>query len=203
MLNCCDPGSRVWLLDSDNPKRKLRYTWELVEVEGQYLACINTNRANHLVKEAILDCRIPELADYDEVLTERPYGSEKSRIDLLLKRDGAKYCYVEVKNVTLLAENGIGLFPDAITERGRKHLRELISVVEEGNRAVLFFNVAHSGIQKIAPAWDIDYKYASTLQQAMELGVEVMAYRAAISTESIILDERIEFNVENKVPMAS
>jgi sugar fermentation stimulation protein A len=200
MRNCCDPGSRVWLLDSDNPKRKLRYTWELVEVEGQYLACINTNRANHLVKEAILDCRIPELAGYDELLTERPYGAENSRIDLLLKREGTADCYVEVKNVTLLTEGGIGIFPDAVTARGQKHLRELISVVEEGHRSVLLFNVAHTGIQRIAPAWDIDYKYASTLQQAMELGVEVLAYRASISPESIAVDERIEFSVENATP---
>jgi sugar fermentation stimulation protein A len=197
MRNCCDPGSRVWLLDSDNPKRKLRYTWELVEVEGQYLACINTNRANHLVKEAILDCRIPELAGYDELLTERPYGAENSRIDLLLKREGTADCYVEVKNVTLLTEGGVGFFPDAVTARGQKHLRELISVVEEGNRAVLLFNVAHTGIQRIAPAWDIDFKYSSILQQAIELGVEVLAYRAAISPESITVYERIEFSVES------
>jgi sugar fermentation stimulation protein A len=197
MRNCCDPGSRVWLLDSDNPKRKLRYTWELAEVEGQYLACINTNRANQLVKEAIVDCRIPELAGYDELLTERPYGAENSRIDLLLKKEGSADCYVEVKNVTLLTENGDGVFPDAVTARGQKHLRELISVVEEGHRAVLLFNVAHTGIQRIAPAWDIDYKYASTLRQAIELGVEVFAYRSSISSEKITLDERIEFSVES------
>jgi sugar fermentation stimulation protein A len=197
MRNCCDPGSRVWLLDSDNPKRKLRYTWELVEVEGQYLACINTNRANHLVKEAILDCRIPELAGYDELLTERPYGAESSRIDLLLKKEGSADCYVEVKNVTLLTEGGAGIFPDAVTARGQKHLRELISVVEEGSRAVLLFNVAHTGIQHISPAWDIDFKYSSILQQAIELGVEVLAYRAAISPESITVYERIEFSVES------
>lgn len=197
MRNCCDPGSRVWLIDSDNPKRKLRYTWELVEVEGQYLACINTNRANHLVKEAILECRIPELVGYDELLAERPYGTENSRIDLLLAKAGAADCYVEVKNLTLLTEKGVGVFPDAVTERGQKHLRELIGVAEEGNRAVLLFNVAHTGIQRIAPAWDIDYKYASTLQQAIELGVEVLAYRVSISPESITVNERLEFTLES------
>jgi sugar fermentation stimulation protein A len=195
MLNCCDPGSRVWLLDSDNPKRKLRYTWELVEVGGRHLACINTNRANHLVKEAILDCKIDELSGYDAISTERPYGLEKSRIDLLLQKDDRADCYVEVKNVTLLSEDGTGRFPDAITERGRKHLRELITVAEEGNRAVLFFNVAHSGIEQVAPSWDIDFKYSSTLQRAMELGVEVLAYRALISPSSIVLNQRIEFNI--------
>jgi sugar fermentation stimulation protein A len=195
MLNCCDPGSSVWLLDSDNPKRKLRYTWELVEVDGQHLACINTNRANHLVKEAIIDCKIEELAGYDDLFTERPYGLEKSRVDLMLQKDGLPDCYVEVKNVTLLTEDGIGLFPDAVTERGRKHLRELINVVEEGNRAVLFFNVAHSGIQHVSPSWDIDFKYSSTLQQAIELGVEIFAYKASISPDSITLDQRLDFTI--------
>ncbi len=195
MLNCCDPGSRVWLLDSDNPKRKLRYTWELVEVEGRHLACINTNRANHLVKEAILDCRVEELAGYDELFTERPYGVEKSRIDILLKKEGSADCYVEVKNLTLLTEDGVGVFPDAVTVRGRKHLRELIGVVEEGNRAVLLFNVAHTGIKRIAPAWDIDFKYSSTLQQAMELGVEVLAYGATILPDSISLERKLQFDI--------
>lgn len=200
MRNCCDPGSRVWLLDSDNPKRKLRYTWELVEVEEHYLACINTNRANQLVKEAILDCRIEELSGYDELLTERPYGSEKSRIDLLLKKDGSADCYVEVKNLTLLTEDGAGIFPDAVTERGQKHLRELIGMVEEGNRAVLLFNVAHTGISSIAPAWDIDFRYSSTLQQAMELGVEVLAYGASITPDSISLGRKLSFDIKKPGP---
>lgn len=195
MLNCSDPDSRVWLLDSDNPQRKLRYTWELVEVEGSYLACINTSRANRLVKEAILDCEVEELAGYDELLTERPYGVENSRVDILLKGYGLADCYVEVKNVTLLTENGTGLFPDAVTERGLKHLRELIAVVRGGNRAVLFFHVAHTGIQRLAPAWDIDSNYAATLKDAMDHGVEVLAYRSCISPDHIALERRLEFIV--------
>ncbi len=197
MLNCCEPGSRVWLLYSNNPRRKLSYTWELVEVERRHLACINTNRANQLVKEAILDCNIEELAGYDELLTERPYGMEGSRIDILLKKKGQVDCYVEVKNVTLLTKDGTGLFPDAVTERGRKHLRELIGVVKDGCRAVLFFNVAHTGIQRVEPAWDIDPNYSSTLQEAVRLGVEVLAYRSSISPDSITLVERLEFLVNN------
>lgn len=202
MRNCCDPGSRLWLLDSDNPKRKLRYTWELVEVEKRYLACINTNRANHLVKEAILDCRIEALTGYDELLTERPYGVENSRVDLLLKKDGLADCYVEVKNLTLLTNDGIGTFPDAVTERGRKHLRELIKVVREGNRAVLFFNVAHTGIQQIAPAWDIDYNYSVTLQEAIDQGVEVLAYQTSISPDAIALDKRLKFYIDSPAEKA-
>ncbi len=185
------------MLYSNNPRRKLSYTWELVEVERRHLACINTNRANQLVKEAILDCNIEELAGYDELLTERPYGMEGSRIDILLKKKGQVDCYVEVKNVTLLTKDGTGLFPDAVTERGRKHLRELIGVVKDGCRAVLFFNVAHTGIQRVEPAWDIDPNYSSTLQEAVRLGVEVLAYRSSISPDSITLVERLEFLVNN------
>ncbi len=194
MLNCCDPGGRVWLLDSDNTKRKLRYTWELVEVEGRYLACINTNRANRLVKEAILDCKIEELTGYDELLAERPYGRENSRIDFLLKKDGMADCYVEVKNVTLLAEDGMGRFPDAVTERGQRHLRELMAVVDGGGRAVLFFNVAHTGIQHVEPAWNIDKDYSTTLLEALDHGVEILAYGSSISTDSIAIDKRLDFS---------
>ena len=195
MRNCCDPGSRVWLFDSANPERKLRYTWELVEVEGNYLACINTNRANHLVKEAILDCRIAELAGYDELLTERPYGLESSRIDILLRADGKPDCYVEIKNLTLQSDNGLGLFPDAVTVRGRKHLRELAAIVRAGHRAVLFYHVAHTGIVRIKPAWKIDPEYALTLSEAMEAGVEVVVYGAEISPQSIELSRRLEFSI--------
>ncbi len=195
MLNCSDPGSRVWVIDSDNPRRKLRYTWELVEVEGRFLACINTNRANQLVKEAIIDCRIDELVGYDELLTERLYGLEQSRIDILLRGDGRPDCYVEIKSVTLQSENGLGLFPDAVTTRGRKHLRELAAVVREGHRAVLFFNVAHTGIVRMKPAWKIDPEYALTLSEVMEAGVEVVVYGTEISPQSIELGRRLEFSI--------
>jgi len=196
MRNCSDPGSRVWLYDSDNPKRKLRYTWELVEVAKRHLACINTHRANHLVKEAIQNKDIEELAGYDQLLNERKYGSENSRIDLLLQGEGVPDCYVEVKNLTLLQdEKGTGIFPDAVTTRGRKHLRELMNIVRNGERAVLFFNVAHTGIDHVSPAWDIDPEYAETLTQAVEEGVEVLAYSAAISPNQIILEQPLEFDL--------
>lgn len=196
MRNCCTPNSRVWLYGSDNPKRKLRYTWELVEVAGRYLACINTQRANHLVKEAIQSKGIEELAGYDRLLTERRYGLENSRIDLLLQGEGRPDCYVEIKNLTLLeGDEGAGLFPDAVTSRGRKHLRELMGVVRRGGRAVLFFNVAHTGIRQVAPAWDIDPEYARTLAQAVANGVEVMAYRTAITPDRIELKDRLEFDL--------
>lgn len=195
MKNCAEPGSRVWLRDVNSPKRKLRYSWELVEVEGRYLACINTGRANGLVREAIIGGRIACLNGYTTVLSERPYGEEGSRIDLLLTEPGLPDCYVEVKNVTLLAGEGLGTFPDAVTVRGRKHLRELMSVVRAGARGVLFFNVAHSGIARIEPAWDIDPGYAGTLAEAMDAGVEVVAHGVDISPRHLGLGASLPFSL--------
>ncbi len=192
MKNCAQPGSRIWYWDSANAKRKYPCTWELVEVENQYLACINTQRANGLVVEAINNGVIQELQGYDQLQTEVKYGQENSRIDILLTQKGpVPHCYVEVKNVTLKAEDGLGLFPDAVTERGRKHLRELVAMVDQGHRAVLVYCVAHTGIDRVAPAWSIDPAYADSLIWAMQSGVEVLAYGADISLTSMALVRRL------------
>ena len=192
MKNCAQPGSRIWYWDSANTKRKYPCTWELVEVENQHLACINTQRANGLVVEAINNGVIQELQGYDQLQTEVKYGQENSRIDILLSHKGpVPRCYVEVKNVTLMAEDGLGLFPDAVTERGRKHLRELVAMVEQGHRAVLVYCVAHTGIDRVAPAWSIDPAYADSLIWAMQSGVEVLAYGADINLTSMTLVRRL------------
>jgi len=198
MKNCAEPGSRVWLQDVTSPKRKLGYRWELVEVAGRYLACINTGRANALVKEAIIANRIDALDGYSTVQSERPYGNEGSRIDLLLTEPGLPDCFVEVKNVTLLMDDGLGTFPDAITSRGRKHLRELMAVVEAGNRGVLLFNVAHSGVRRVEPAWDIDPGYAETLVEAVEAGVEVLAYRVEFTPGQLNLGHLLPFRLGSR-----
>ncbi|MFD1384087.1 DNA/RNA nuclease SfsA [Rhodanobacter aciditrophus] len=184
MKRCQQDNARVWLSKSDNPKRKLAYTWELVEVDQEYLACINTGYPNKLVGEAIANGIVAELTGYIEQKAEVKYG-EKSRIDwLLTKSDGTK-CYVEVKNVTLLEEDGLGYFPDAVTDRGRKHLYELAKMVEEGHRAVLFFCVSHTGIQTVSPARHIDPKYTDAFYEVLEKGVEVIAYQVAITKETM------------------
>ncbi len=183
MKNCNDPGSRVWFWDSENPKRKYPCSWELVEVEGRYLACVNTGRANALVSEAIVNGVVSELGGYSSLRPEVQYGEERSRIDLLLEGDQGR-CYVEVKNVTLLREQGVGAFPDAVSARGSKHLRELTKVVEAGDRAVLLFCVAHTGIEVVVPADDLDPVYGQTLRQAVAAGVEVYAYGAGIETDT-------------------
>ena len=188
MKNCAEPNSRVWFWDSANEKRKYPCTWELVEVEQRFLACINTQRANGLVVEAINNATISQLQGYGQLQTEVKYGQEKSRIDIFLSQH--KYlpdCYVEVKNVTLMAAQGQGLFPDAVTERGRKHLRELVYMVTQGQRAVLVYCVAHTGITQVSPAWSVDPAYAETLVWAIEQGVEVMAYGAEISLTQMSL----------------
>ena len=196
MKNCAEPNSRVWFWDSANEKRKYPCTWELVEVEQRFLACINTQRANGLVVEAINNATITQLQGYGQLQTEVKYGQEKSRIDIFLSHH--KYlpdCYVEVKNVTLMAAQGQGLFPDAVTERGRKHLRELVYMVTQGQRAVLVYCVAHTGITKVSPAWDVDPAYAETLVWAIEQGVEVMAYGAEISLTHMSLERVVPIDM--------
>jgi len=190
MTGCAEPGSRVWLSTSDNPKRKYAQTWELVETQEGERASIHSAKANALVKEGIEQGVVAELSADTPIKTEVKYGEEGSRIDLLLKTQGQS-CFVEIKSVTLKLENGLGVFPDAVTERGRKHLRELINVKNDGHRAVLFFCVQHSGIQCVAPADRIDPKYAETLRQAMAAGVEILAYRVQMDLECIELKDSL------------
>ncbi|MEE3117698.1 MAG: DNA/RNA nuclease SfsA, partial [Pseudomonadota bacterium] len=147
MLGCQPDDARVWLSRSNNPKRKLQYTWELVETVPGQLACINTARPNGQARSAVESGTVAELAGYPSVRSEVKYGEEKSRIDLLLSgHEQQPDAWVEVKNVTL-AEDAQGFFPDAVTTRGQKHLRELMAQVASGDRAVLFFVVNHTGIE--------------------------------------------------------
>ncbi len=189
MLNCNQAGSQVWFSDSGNPKRKYRHTWEVVAVgeNGRYRAGINTGLANKLVKEAVENELITELQGYDSLRTEVKYGNENSRIDLLLEKNATgEQCFVEVKNVTL-GETGVAYFPDAVTERGRKHLRELAAMVAEGHRAVLLFCVQLTGVTEVRPADHIDPAYGETLREAVAQGVEVYACQADISPSEIRL----------------
>lgn len=194
MKRCQQERARVWISDSHNDKRKYRHTWELVEVDGRHLACINTNLPNKLVGEAIENGLIKELLGYSNQKAEVKYG-EKSRIDWLLSKSNSddidELCYVEVKNVTLLEEDGIGYFPDAVTDRGRKHLYELANMVEQGHRGVLLFCVSHTGIDQVSPALHIDSKYSQALAEVIAAGVEVIAYKTEISPQFIKLKEKV------------
>ena len=190
MLGCRAPGSRVWLSNSGNPKRKYALSWELVEAAPGVLVGINTGLPNKLVREGIKDGTITALQGYDVIREEVRYGAENSRIDLLLEGGGKPDCYVEIKNVTL-AQRGIGYFPDAVSERGSKHLRELAQVAAGGQRAVICFCVQRKDVFEVRPADGIDKKYGATLRQAIGAGVQAMAWRAQVSTDEIRIDTEL------------
>ena len=186
MTGCANAGDTLWFSTSDNPKRKYAHTWELTQTQGGDFICINTQRANQLVAEALENQWIVELVDYREIWAEQKYGTEKSRIDFLLKKQGFADCFVEVKSTTLLTENGIGMFPDAKTERGQKHLRELATIAQQGLQAVILFAILHTGIQTFDVARQIDAKYADLFEHAANVGVKALRYKARIVLENQI-----------------
>lgn len=186
MTGCATPGDTVWYSTSTSLTRKYPHSWELTHTQQGHWICVNTLRANGLVREALAAYRFPELSGYDKIVPEVKYGSENSRIDFLLQADNRSNCYIEVKSVTLL-QQGKGYFPDAVTERGQKHLRELMQIAQSGHRAVLFFAVLHSGIEDVSPARHIDVRYAELLAQAQQSGVELLCYKAQLSPEGINL----------------
>ncbi|KJG05422.1 transcriptional regulator [Photobacterium angustum] len=197
MTGCAETGSTVWYSTSDNPKRKYPNSWELTQTLTNDWICVNTAQANRLVEEAIKNDVIDELTGYTSLRTEVKYGTENSRIDLLLESESRPPCYIEVKSVTLLGKDRQGYFPDAVTTRGQKHLRELMEMVDQGNRAVLLFAVLHSGIDNVSVADHIDPIYAQLLTQAVKAGVEVLCYKAELNKEQIKLTNCIEFRHSN------
>lgn len=187
MRGLCDPGLRVWLLDTGNARRKFPLSWELVETETGTLVGINTATANILVREAVESGTVTELAGFNSIRSEVAYGDEGSRVDFLLEGPAGS-CYVEVKNVTLV-EDGAALFPDAVTARGVKHLRELERMAAAGHRAVIFFCVQRGDAVAVRPADVIDPLYGETLRTVVEQGVEALAYRARVGVAGIELSE--------------
>ena len=190
MTGCQPENARVWLSVSDNSKRKYPHSWELVELENKAQACINTSITNRVVAEAIDQNLIDELSSYDELRREVVYGNEKSRIDMLLSSQDSR-CYVEVKHLTLKLGDELGGFPDAVSLRGQKHLRELMEQVSKGDRAVLLFAVMRNDVERVEPARVIDPEYAKLLATAAEQGVEIMAYKTHISPQGIQLLNRV------------
>ena len=178
MTGCDLPGSRVWVSHSDNPKRKYAYTWQLVEVAGQRI-CIHSALANTVVAEALDEGVIGELAGYEGYRREQRL-EEGSRVDFLLHGKGLAACALEVKSVTLHVGGGEGRFPDAVSQRARRHVQGLQARVEAGEAAGLLFAVLHEGIESVAPAAEIDPAYAEALASAAKAGVKVLAYRASI-----------------------
>ncbi len=191
MKACWEEGWRVYLQDSQNPKRKYRYTWVISQNNLGERIGVNTHLANSLVEEAIQGGLIEELKRVSEIQREVRYGQENSRVDLLV-HDADSPVYVEVKSVTLKEQDGLGYFPDAISTRGQKHLRELIELKQSTDaRAMLFFCVQHSGINEVKAAEHIDPKYAELLKQAKRAGVEIVAYGAEIQPNEIKLSRKL------------
>jgi sugar fermentation stimulation protein A len=187
MLGLMEPGARVWLSRSANPKRKLCYSWELIEVDfgaGTELVGINTANPNALAAEAIAERRIPQLDGYDCVRREVKYG-QSSRVDFLLEGRGRPPCYVEIKNVHLMRQRGLAEFPDSVTRRGAKHLAELAAMAAQGARAVMLFLVQIGSAERFAPARDIDRAYAAAFDRARASGIEALAHRCALTRDAI------------------
>jgi len=188
MKECSEPGRPVYLSFHNNPKRKLKYTWEMIKMSTS-LVGVNTLVPNRLVKKSIEDGLVEQLKGYENVKAEVKV-SDKSRLDLMLTKADRKKCFVEIKNCTLVKEE-IAYFPDAVTTRGRKHLVELQRLAKEGNRSIIFFLVQRMDAKAFTPADNIDPAYGKELRKTKRNGVEVIVYDVIIDLEKIVLGKKI------------
>jgi len=186
MLGLAEPGIKVWLEPNNDPKKKLRYGWRLVDHENGHFTGVDTSVPNRALRAALLAKEIPELAAYCTVKPEVKYG-EASRIDFLLTQPGLPDCYVEVKSVTLSRSPGLAEFPDSVTKRGTKHLGELANMVRQGHRAVMLYLVQRTDSARFQLASDIDPAYARAFDAAQSLGVERLIYTTQISPDEITI----------------
>ena len=193
MMGLAQPGATVWVQPSTNPKRKLKYSWKLQELDGGGFAGIDTSVPNAVVGEALLAAEIPEVATYRDVLPEQRYA-ERSRVDFLLREPGLPDLYLEVKNVHLCRRGKTAEFPDSVTARGAKHLRDLSSMVALGHRAMMFYFVQMTGCESFGLAEDLDPAYAAAFREAVDAGVEAIVYDTDISPDGIRLRRRLAFD---------
>lgn len=194
MLGTSAPGMEVWLSPANSPTRKLAWSWELCRVDNALIG-VNTAWPNLIAAEAVAAGQIAELAGYDTIRREVKYG-QNSRIDLLLEAPGRPTCYVEVKNVHL-KRGAWAEFPDAVTVRGAKHLRELRDMVAGGARAVMLYLVQREDCTGFRPAADIDPTYAEGLRAAMGDGVEAICYTCAMTLEGITIKGRLPIQADS------
>ena len=192
MNTCGAPQDTIYLLHSDDKKRKLSYTWELTETEGGFIG-INTHRPNRIVEDAIARDAIPELLGYANMKREVKYGTN-SKIDLLLTDPEKKPCYVEIKNVTLL-EGPALMFPDAVSVRAQKHLKELEKAAQQGKRSVIFFLCNRPEGKYVDAAKHIDPKYAEALDRAISNGVEAICYRVDANLKRLTIGESVPIKI--------
>lgn len=192
MTGLKDPGLLAYLSTSDNPKRKLKYSLEALEI-NKGLVGINTAHPNRIVEEALTAGEIPELTGYDTLRREVKYG-ENSRIDILLEDPDKPRTYVEIKNVHLLRQEGLAEFPDSVTARGTKHLHELANMAEAGHRAVMFYLVQRTDCRRFSIADDVDPTYAEALISARNAGVETLCYDCEIDLNGIKVRQALDID---------
>lgn len=191
MMGLAEEGMRVWVEPNDDPKKKLKFGWRLVEFGNGHYACVDTAIANRVVKEAFDARALSGFQGYETVRPEAKYG-DKSRIDFLLD-EGTTPHYVEVKSVTLCRQTGLAEFPDSVTARGAKHLHELMDIVAKGARASMLFLVQRTDCIRVSVAADIDANYAAAMADAIKAGVGVYAYQSKITPSGITVGEPLEF----------
>ena len=190
MMGLKEPGTKIWLEPNDDPKKKLKYGWRLVDHENGHFTGVDTSIPNRALKSALMAGQVPGLTGYDLIRPEVRYG-ERSRIDFLLTGAGRRDAYVEVKSVTLSRQPGLAEFPDSVTARGTRHLGELATVAAQGQRAVMLYLVQRTDCDRVTLAADLDPAYAAAFDTAQ--GVEVMALCCAITPQGISLDRSIPF----------
>jgi sugar fermentation stimulation protein A len=190
MKSCLENGAEVYLTPENDPKRRTKFTWEMIKINGDWIG-INTGNPNKLAFEAISTGTIPELSGYSAVRREVKFGD--SRFDIFAENENEK-CFVEVKNVTM-KEGKYALFPDSVTMRGQKHLKTLMDVKSAGMRAVMLYIIQRSDTEVFAPAIEIDPEYAEALKVAVNAGVEVIAMQAKVTPEKIELVRKIPFEI--------
>ncbi|PPR28053.1 MAG: Sugar fermentation stimulation protein A [Alphaproteobacteria bacterium MarineAlpha9_Bin2] len=190
MTGITDIGITSWLSKRDEPKRKLKWTWELVCKNNIFIG-VNTHNPNNIIFEAINNKKILKLAGYSNIRREVKYG-ENSKIDFLLQSDKKKDCYLEIKNVHLSRSKSLAEFPDSVTERGKKHLLELSNVVISGKRALLLFLIQRDDCRSFRIANDIDPKYFESFKKAIDIGVEVLCISSIINSEEINIGRKVK-----------
>ena len=186
MMGLAQEGMRIWVEPNDDPKKKLRYGWRLVEHAGGHFTGVDTSVPNRALREALMARQLAAFSGFDEILPEQKYG-ENSRIDFLLRQTGGPDLYLEVKSVTLSRQTGLAEFPDSVTKRGTKHLEELTQMRRQGHRAAMLYLVQRTDCARTALAADIDPAYAAAYAQARAAGVEAYAYGCTISPQEITI----------------
>ncbi|MEN8115904.1 MAG: DNA/RNA nuclease SfsA [Bacteroidota bacterium] len=190
MKSCLENGAEVYLTPVNDPKRKTKFTWEMIRINDDWVG-INTGNPNKLAFEAVSQGQIPELSGYTMVKREVKFSD--SRFDIYAENEQEK-CFIEVKNVTL-KEGKYALFPDAVTTRGQKHLKTLMEVKRHGIRAVMLYIIQRTDVESFAPAFEIDPEYAKVLKEAVNAGVEVIPMQARVTPEKIELIKKLSFEI--------